>query len=207
MAKIEAFENNSDRYDLWFERHQEAYKSELDALRQMIGTQRLFGLEVGVGSGKFAKPLGITVGVEPSNEMAKKARALGIDVVDGVAEALPFDDCTFDFVLFVTTICFVDDVEKSFKEAFRVLKSGGYIIVGFVDADSSLAKSYIKNREKSHFYKDATFYSTAQLSSELDSAGFGELSFKQTLIPESQNQVKDGFGDGAFVVIKALALK
>ncbi len=207
MAKIEAFENNSDRYDLWFERNQDAYKSELDALCQTIGSQELLGLEVGVGSGKFAKPLGISIGVEPSNEMADKARALDIEVFDGVAEALPFNDGVFDYVLFVTTICFVDDVGKSFREAFRVLKSGGCVIVGFVDADSSLAKQYIKNRGKSHFYKDATFYSTAQLSSELKSAGFSELSFKQTLIPESQNQVRDGFGDGAFVVIKAIVLK
>lgn len=207
MANIEAFENHSDRYDLWFERNKDVYQNELKALRQMIPNGKSLGVEIGVGSGKFAKPLGITIGVEPSNQMAKKARALGIEVFDAVAEELPFDDCVFDFVLFVTTICFVDDIEKTFREAFRVLKSGGCVIVGFVDADSELAKKYIKNRNKSYFYKDATFYSTAQLTKELESVGFSELTFKQTLIPTEQDQVRDGFGDGAFVVIKALSPK
>ncbi len=56
--------------------------------------------------------------------MAAKARARGIDVHPGVAEGLPFPDGRFDFILFVTTICFVDDLLKAFEEAFRTLKAG-----------------------------------------------------------------------------------
>ena len=47
------------------------------------------------------------------------------------AESLPFADSQFDFVLMFTTICFLDDIETAFNEVYRVLKSGGSLIIGF----------------------------------------------------------------------------
>ncbi len=40
------------------------------------------------------------------------ARKRGIKVVEGMTEDLPFEDESFNFVLMVTTICFLDIVEK-----------------------------------------------------------------------------------------------
>jgi hypothetical protein len=51
------------------------------------------GVEIGVGTGRFAEPLGIRVGVEPSKAMRQVAQKRGIEVIDGVAQVLPFDDC------------------------------------------------------------------------------------------------------------------
>lgn len=45
---------------------------------------------------------------------AIKAEKQGIRVYCHEAEDLPFSDSEFDFVLMVTTICFVDDISKSF---------------------------------------------------------------------------------------------
>lgn len=71
----------------------EAYRAELELIRGLLPAYpRAKGLEVGVGSGKFAAPLGIRTGVEPSAQMAAKAEQLGIRVVLGVAENLPFPD-------------------------------------------------------------------------------------------------------------------
>ena len=64
--------------------------------------------------------------------MRKLARERKIRVYNAVAESLPFEAGQFDFALMVTTICFVDDIEKSFKEVKRILKSGGLFIIGFV---------------------------------------------------------------------------
>ena len=205
MPNIEPFENHSDRYDEWFEAHADAYYAELEAVRLVIPPPPARGLEVGVGSGKFAVPLRIRIGVEPSEKMAGKAEEQGIRVLRGVAEKLPFPAAEFDFVLMVTTICFVDDILQSFKEAFRVLKPGGCIIVGFVDKESELGKEYIAKRDESVFYKDATFFSTQEVSGHLKDAGFENPSFKQTLIPgEPQGTIRDGFGTGAFVVAKSV---
>lgn len=205
MPKTGPFEKYGDRYDEWFERNRDVYNSELEAIRKLIPSPHAKGLEVGVGSGKFAAPLGIKIGVEPSDSMAAKAEKHGIQVFRDVAEDLPFSDSEFDFVLMVTTICFVDDILTSLREAFRVLKTGGCIIVGFVDKASDLGKQYLDKRNTSVFYKEATFFSGQEVCHYLTDAGFGDLTFRQTLIPgETQETIQDGFGKGAFVVAKGV---
>jgi SAM-dependent methyltransferase len=205
MPKTKPFDKHSDRYDMWFEKNRDIYHAELEAIRKLIPSRTAKGLEVGVGSGKFAAPLNIKIGVEPSEMMAAKAEKQGIWIFRGVAEDLPFSDSEFDFVLMVTTICFVDDILKSFSEAFRVLKPRGCIIVGFVDKESELGKQYLTKRNMSVFYKDATFFSAREVCNYLTDAGFRDLTFKQALIPgDQQTTIQDGFGKGSFIVIKGL---
>ncbi len=208
MAKTAAFEEYSDAYDEWFERHADAYAAELRAIGKFLPERSLKGVEIGVGSGKFALPLGIETGVEPSERMAGKARKQGIAVVKGVAEDLPLSTGAFDFALMVTTICFVDDLEQSFREALRILKPGGFIVVGLVDKESRLGREYQANRHKSRFYREATFFSVPEVLEALRRAGFGTTEIVQTLFPAGKQQgLEDGFGRGAFVALKALKEK
>lgn len=203
MPRTGPFEAHSDRYDQWFEKNRDIYHAELDAIRNLMPSADARGLEVGVGSGKFAAPLGIKIGVEPSENMASKAEKLGIRVYRNVAECLPFSDGEFELVLMVTVICFVDDILQSFREAYRVLKPSGCIIVGFVDKESELGRRYSDKRNASVFYKEATFFSTQEVCRYLTEAGFRHLIFNQTLIPgEPAEVLLDGFGRGAFVVVK-----
>ena len=205
MPKIEPFEKYSDAYDKWFDSHRASYAAELEVIRRLIPAPGAEGMEVGVGSGKFAAPLGIKIGVDPSKKMAGKARILGIDVHAGIAEELPFSDSRFDFVLMVTTICFVDDVAKSLKEVFRVLKTGGSIIVGFVDRESELGQQYSEKKKESRFYREATFFSTPEVLNYLKEAEFVITKILQTLIPgELPATISEGFGKGAFVAIKGI---
>lgn len=203
MSKIEAFEKYADSYDKWFEKNNRVYNAEIEVIRQIMPSSEGKWVEVGVGSGKFSEPLGIKTGIEPSEKMAAKAKERGIKVFPGMAEDLPFPDNDFDLVLMVTTICFVDDINRSFQEVRRVLKNGGSIIVGFVDKESGLGKEYLKNRDKSKFYKDAVFFSTEEVLKYLNDAGFDITKIKQTLIAgKSQETILDGYGKGAFVVIR-----
>ena len=73
------FNHNYKKYDLWYERNKFAYLSELEAVKKVL-PKRGEGLEIGVGTGRFAAPLGITAGVDPSKNMIKIAKKRGIDV-------------------------------------------------------------------------------------------------------------------------------
>ena len=206
MPKISPFEKHAEQYERWFEKNRWVYEAELRAVRAMTPT-RGRGLEIGIGTGRFAEPLGIKNGVEPSKRMREMAQKLGIQAVDGVAEDLPFEDSRFGFVLMVTTVCFVDDIIKALQEAHRVLFSGGFIIIGFVDRDSKLGKMYLERQDQNVFYKEATFLSTDELIGYLDQARFTDLTFNQTIFgtlaeTAEDEPVKPGHDEGSFVVIR-----
>jgi ubiquinone/menaquinone biosynthesis C-methylase UbiE len=207
MARIAPFEAHTERYERWFSRHEAAYRSELRALAPLVGRPRR-ALEVGVGTGRFAQPLGIAVGLDPSPQMLDPARRRGIAVVRGVAEALPFGEAVFDRVLVVTTLCFVDDPRAVLREARRVLVPGGAVVVGFIDRTSRLGRHYETHRGESVFYRDATFYSAAEVARLLAETGFGTLLWVQTLRKPLAETIdveypRPGVGEGAFVAVRA----
>jgi len=207
MPKTAPFEEHTDRYEGWFEQHEAAYRSELDALRRLVPTTG-DGIEIGVGSGRFAAPLGIGVGLDPSHEMLRYARERGIEVVRGVAEALPFGDATFDTALIVTTICFVDDVPRTLAEAERVLAPDGTLVIGYIDEDSPVGAIYQETKADNPFYREATFVSTDELVDALEDAGFTEFEFVQTIYHppdeiDGPEPIEEGYGDGSFVGIGA----
>jgi SAM-dependent methyltransferase len=204
MAKTVPFDEQPEEYDAWFEKNKGLYQAELEALRSFIPAGG-HGVEIGVGTGRFAAPLGISVGVEPAPQMAQLAHQRGIVVREGIAEALPFADNCFDFALMVTVICFLDDVAKAFKEAWRILKPGGNLVVGFIDLESELGRIYDQKKGQSSFYRDATFYTASEVETSLTRAGFSGFSYRQTLLPGDATdlRVREGHGNGGFVVINA----
>ncbi len=202
-----AFEANIERYDRWYEEHQPAYRAELDAVRRLLPAAGS-GLEIGVGTGRFAAPLGVGVGLDPSLAMLHYARRRGVAPVCGVAEALPFADATFDYVLSVTVICFVGDPRRMLFETHRVLKPQGAAVIGFIDRASPLGHSYEARKNDDIFYRDAVFRSAGEIEILLGRAGFGALEWLQTLSapPGAEHEAeppRPGYGEGGFVVVGA----
>lgn len=211
MPKTQPFDDFADEYDQWFEEHAAAYESELKAVRTALGDPGRC-VEIGLGTGRFAAPLGIRLGVEPSQAAAKLAEERGIEVLEGVAESLPLDDAAFDSALMVTAICFVDDAELALREMHRVLRPGGRAVVGFIDGDSSLGCEYRQRAVQSRFYAAATFFSAAEVQKLLTLAGFTRIECWQTLFRplgevSREEEVRPGCGDGSFVVMRALKRK
>ena len=207
MAKIEPFEKHAIEYENWFTEHRFAYESELEAVKQQV-PENGNGIEIGVGSGRFAAPLGIKFGVEPSAKMGQIAQQKGINVVRGVAEAAPFGNSIFDFALMVATICFIDDLEASFREASRILKPGGSLIIGFINRDTPVGRSYEERKRHNLFYQMAIFYSVEELVPLLKKVSFKDFRFNQTIFKDLSKidkvePVKPGYSEGSFVVIRA----
>ncbi|MBE0621196.1 MAG: class I SAM-dependent methyltransferase [Burkholderiales bacterium] len=207
MPRVAPFETHHQRYEDWFDKHEAAYLSELLALRPFVPWEG-WGVEIGVGSGRFAAPLGVQVGVDPSPAMLGHAAARGIEVVQGTAEALPLADGSFDHALAVTTICFVDSPTQMLVEARRVLKPGGRLVIGFIDRDSAMGRDYLAHQAENVFYREATFYSADDVARLLQESGFAISAWGQTLarpLPETREiePLRPGRGACAFVVVAA----
>ncbi len=178
------------------------------------------GLEVGVGTGRFAAPLGVTVGLDPSVPMMEAARRRGVTCVRGVAEHLPFLDGAFDLVLMVTVDFLLSDRVAAFREAARVLAPGGAVVVGFIDRESPVGRRYLREKGErgeeggggsggggGGFYGEARFLAPEEMAAPLEAAGFADLAFVQTLScePEAMTEVeapRPGYGAGSFVVVR-----
>ena len=76
-------------------------------------------------------------GIDPSKELLKLVKLRSIKLFQGRAEALPFNDASFDYVVSITAIQNFDDIEKGIKEMKRVLKDDGAAVI-----------TYLKNSKK-----------------------------------------------------------
>ena len=199
------FDKYYKKYDAWYDKNKFAYFSEIEAVKKVL-PKRGKGLEIGVGTGRFAGALGVKFGIDPSGKMLEAAKKRGVEVKLGSGEKISFKDSTFDYVAIIITLCFVKNPLKVLKESRRVLKKNGKIVIGIVDKDSFLGKFYQK--KKSVFYKQANFFSVEEVVKMLKNAGFNKISFYQTISKPLNKFVaierpKQGFGKGGFVVIRA----
>jgi ubiquinone/menaquinone biosynthesis C-methylase UbiE len=123
-------------YDRAFEATEEAGLREMR--REVLS--RASGRTIDIGSGTGANlsiyPEQVTdlMFAEPDPHMLKKLRAkvgetdVTAEVVDAPAEALPFEDSSFDTAVFTLVLCTVPDPKAALAEAARVLRPGGRLL-------------------------------------------------------------------------------
>ena len=204
MKQQTPFDIHTAAYEEWFQENTIQYQSELLALQQAVPADQK-GLEIGVGTGIFAQPLGVSHGIDPSVAMLEVAQTRQIKVTQALAEELPFEDSTFDYTLFITSICFIENPKAALQEAYRVTKEGGSIIVAIIDAASELGKALHKRKDKSKFYAPANFFTADDIKQLLQQQGYSVVNSWQTLIennPDKPEQPIEGTDRGGFVVIK-----
>jgi len=210
MRKFDPFERYPNRYDAWFDgAGKEIFALEVRAIKELRrGLPRPF-LEIGVGSGRFAKALDIPWGIDPSQKLADIARSRNIRVIDGVGENLPIPDNLLGTVFLIVTLCFVDDPRKVISEARRVLVDGGYLVVGVVPAEFPWGRFYQEQSGKGHpFYSHARFFVCKDLIELLEEHGFHLVKKVSTLFSppgeELSPEIKEGYHpDAGFVVLSA----
>jgi ubiquinone/menaquinone biosynthesis C-methylase UbiE len=209
MQQTEPFKSHATEYDAWFDKYPFVFESEVEALREMLPPGLSQGIEVGLGTGRFTLALGIKEGIEPADALRKMAISRGIETMTAVAEKLPYKDLHFDFVLMASCISYFKDANAAIREAHRVLKRNGCLILGFIERDSTIGKYYESIRDDSTFYKTAVFYPADKVIGLIKDNGFQNLEITQTLFGELDSiheiqKTKPGYGEGSFVVIKAI---
>ena len=149
---------------------------ELPWLKELVPFAAFRGrkvLEVGCGAGydayEFCRQGCEYTGVDLAPENIERTRRhlafynMAPTLLVGDAEHLPFPDAHFDVVYSFGVLHHVPDTEESFREASRVLKSGGELWVGL-------------------YHKNSVFYWLALFAHEhLLRLGFREMSFKERL--------------------------
>jgi SAM-dependent methyltransferase len=168
---FDVFDTHAERYDRWYDEHEKVYRKELALIRRYRGAEGA-DLEIGVGTGRFAEPLGIRLGLDPSLPMLRIARSRGVEAIRGLAEALPFMDASLESVLIMTSLCYFDDPWLVLREISRVLAPGGGVIIGFLGKGGEIAERYLHTPEKGPFLAHATFYAPEEVIAMLASAGF-----------------------------------
>ncbi len=200
------FDKFYDKYDLWYERNKFVYLSELDVLKKLL-PRRGKGLEIGVGTGRFASVLGVEFGLDISINMLRIAKDRKVKVCLADAQCVPFKADIFDYVLINVTLSFINRPKELLHQVKRILKKKGNLVIGFIEKNSLLGIQYQK--KDSIFYKQANLFTVTQLTSLLSEFGFNNFCYRQTVFNEledikSKQPSSKGFEKGSFIVVSCV---
>lgn len=131
--------------DFW----QRVFEAELDCLLEYLKHEDKI-LSVGCGPAIIERSLagrGFQVtGLDISQE-ALACAGDSLRTVVAPAEEMPFDDSSFDVVIFIASLQFIDDYTEALKRSYSVLRPGGRIIAMLLNPASSFFKERYANRE------------------------------------------------------------
>jgi ubiquinone/menaquinone biosynthesis C-methylase UbiE len=199
------FDILTDKYDAWYdsEEGRPLYESELKCLRPMVESAPPPILEIGVGTGRFAMHFPDVTGIDPSLKSLRMAKKRVVKTVHGYGENLPFGDETFGCILIIVTLCFVETPLEVLREAKRVLRKDGSIIIGLVPKDSPWGIFYEEKKRAGHpFYSNARFYTLKEVEDMLQVAGLKITGIRSALLqrPDKPRKVEEpveGYVNGA----------
>lgn len=147
-----------EQYDAWYQTEKGVWFSEREfqiikkSLLPMTGESLL---DVGCGTGHFTRRLaniGLKVtGLDSDASMLAFAEKYSSKVSYhlGGAEHLPFADNSFDYVIAITSLCFIDDPVQAIKEMWRV--TNNKLALGLLNKNSLLCRQ----KQNKGGYRDA----------------------------------------------------
>ncbi|MBA7626931.1 tRNA 5-carboxymethoxyuridine methyltransferase [subsurface metagenome] len=133
----------SCKTDFW----KEVFEAELNyILQELKGAKDV--LSVGCGPAIIEKGLaehGFNItGLDISKEALDEAPD-SIRTVAGSAENMDFADCSFDAVIYVASIQFIERYKEAIKQSARVLRSGGKLLIMLLNPESEFFKEKAGN--------------------------------------------------------------
>ncbi len=142
-----AVQDNKSYYDEfsdWYEkeRHEGYHRLiddlQVDLLWPHIQNQEV--LEVGCGTGllleRVAQGARRAKGIDISPGMLEVAEQRGLDVEEGSATDLPYQDESFDVVYSFKVLAHIEEIERALSECGRVVKPGGKLFLEFYNPQS-----------------------------------------------------------------------
>lgn len=171
---VAAFDRLAFRYDAWYTTPLGVFvntreKEVLFRLADVQPGER--ALDVGCGTGDYTLALAQqdirAIGIDLAPAMlavaTSKAKATGlpVDYIRGTAESLPFPAESFNLVISVTALEFVNSPLAVVTEMMRVLRPGGRLVVGVLNAWSLWA--WVYRRQKGTVYEYAHFFNPPEL--------------------------------------------
>ena len=119
-------------YDAWYDSPRGRWIGETDFARAshlLAGRPGDSLLDVGCGTGWFTRRAAahgfVATGLDPNPDWLDYARAHSLPELnwaEGDARGLPFADASFDHVLSIAALCFVDDERQAVAESVRVAR-------------------------------------------------------------------------------------
>lgn len=166
--------------------------SPLGSITERVETELVFALsgqlagrrvlDVGTGDGTYAIEAAshgaIVTALDSEQSMLEAARTraarrgLSVTFRRGYAEALPFEDRSFDIVLEVTALCFAPEALTAVREMARVLAPGGRLVLGELGRHSVwAAERQVRGWLGAPTWRHARFWSRRELALLVEDAG------------------------------------
>jgi ubiquinone/menaquinone biosynthesis C-methylase UbiE len=157
-------------------------------------TGRTIDIGAGTGANLSLFPPAVTelVLAEPDPHMLRKLRPrmleapTAAELVQAGAEAMPFEDASFDTAIFTLVLCTVPNPVAALTETARVLKPGGKLLfVEHVRAeDPGLARWQDRLERPWYFFGDGC-HCNRDTASMIEAAQFGQVQVERAEMPKS----------------------
>jgi ubiquinone/menaquinone biosynthesis C-methylase UbiE len=219
--KTQLFNEWPEAYDRWFTTPigslVKKYETQLilDQLKPKPGE---IILDVGCGTGVFtidillsgSQVVGLDISLPMLIQAVKKLKGLPFQMILADILNLPLPGNSFDKVISVTTLEFVEDAKGAVEELFRVTQKGGSIVVATLNSLSPWASRRRAKAEKGHtLFEKAIFRSPDELLHLAPFKGVVKTAIhfqreddpEKAVIIEHEGQKKN-LNTGAFVAVR-----
>jgi len=203
------FDNLAADYDKYYKSD---FGKKIDIIEKNILKQHLIKLktknivEIGCGTGhwtKYLSELGFIIDAsDVSSKMLNKAKEKNIEnAIFSIknTEQLSYTNNSIENIIAVTSLEFVNDMQKAVNEIYRVLKPNAYFICAGLNLNSYLGK----NKFKDDIYKNANFFTYNGLKTMLSKFGNAKINagvvIENNEFCDSKYTEKQKINKGAFI--------